>query len=1677
MSTVYDFDRQEESDISKVVPKLKGESNFSQWRLRLYMALRENNKIYVDLLNGDLTEPTPSVLADVSPDVVREVLIHRASNAAFITDNVVPNVRCCNLIFSTLDAIPASHVQSIENAFQCYAMLRAEYESSSWQGNFRRFEVLDNIQYKNNPQDFVRRFKDALFEIHQRESQLSPNMILNFFVKAIHLNPRCQVFIQNLNPDLNDPNFLAKVYSDFIMTEGSNRIANVPSTSYSANATQTSSSNENTTCKNKSRGGGRGRSGDAQKNNKDKDKEKKKRPEREEDAIWCKVHNTLGNHYTRNCPLLKGTSASNAVYQPSPNQPPQSWHPYPQVTVPQPGQIIGQVDNQGRVIAIQPQPPRSQVNAIYTPHPRSLPAIEPGNAQSAAPAPRSSAPSGDPLLRYEKDSLFCSALFNDTLSSFFVSPEGLAADTGDDTAKWMIDSGTSTHMTPHRSVFVNFRQCVLPVRTATGEVFYTEGYGDVILQLLDQHKTGSLPPLTLKKVWLAPELKSNLISMSALDSDDIATWTKNGYMTFLHQDSTLGGPESVVGNATREGEHYWLNCYGVDKVDSMLRCNLVTGSQSSVFAVKKTTPISVDLAHRRACHAGEDRVRKMETHGDGIALKPGTGVTFPCTPCIKGKGHALPFGKVRSIRSRPGELLHLDVWGPISIASHGGEHYFVTFTNDATRYTWLFLLKSRAEVTEKFISLESYLRTQFNYVVKRVHGDDAPEHKPLDRYLKSRGVVWDPTPPYTQQLNGVSEIKNRHLVEPLVAIMSEYQLPKYLWGYLLGGVTYTMNRLYASRIGMSPYEALYGKKPDLSNLRALGCQCWHLIPNEKRATKLDPHMDEARFIAYDEGDSYVLYNIRTKKIVRSRHVIFNENPAPKDLPDPAYDLNIADMGSRPEGQPSLHGHVPIDFLNDLDHHGMPRTQLDDADSANQGPVRTHIPTIPVRFGTPPPPTVEDTDDTHLFAPASPPLRASDPAVLRENPTFPTAKHHLSGIDRFGRTSLARGQDDSYPTMPHPPATEAAAPAHPRVSPQTPTEVPQQDHFFSDPAPADSPDPPPADSVDPGDPPTLRRSTRLKKPSQAYLDSVASRSFFDSNVLQLLTSSPDILLNLFSAVTAKGTSYAPSKLKPTDIGFEPNNWKEAMNFFSSKILLITNCVEKDKWLVAAHKELARHNLNGTWRLLPRTKAKGRKPLTLRWVFKIKHDGTYKARLVARGFRQIKDQDFHEVYAVVAKPMSFKLFVAIAASKGWPIHHVDITTAFLYAELKEPIEIKLPEGQQEEHPGFIGLLEKTIYGLKQSPREWYHLLHDVLISMGFVRTQSDHSVFIRKEDDLYVMVYVDDLLVLFPSEDTIRTFRTAISRHFDISDKGALERYLAINVHYGRHGEILLSQSDYVDHILTRFGLENCNPVATPMDERTVLTPFDDGTATKAQVKEYQTKVGTLIWLMISTRPDLSFVTIKLARHARNPGEAHFLALKRVFRYLAGTKNLTLTFFPASTTAATASSGANTHTADPALCGYCDADWAGPHSEKGLSTSGFVFMMAGGPISWTSKKQPCVALSTTESEYIAEALAVQEALWLTQLLLEIGIEGFLKKPIPIYADNNGAIALASNPEFHAATKHIAIRFHRLRDEVAAGSVRFVKIPTAQMAADGLTKPLAKIMFRRWISQIGLHDNVGG
>ncbi|KAJ5519686.1 hypothetical protein N7463_000139 [Penicillium fimorum] len=243
----FNYDRRNESDIDKTVPKLKCESNWAIWEHRLYMALKENNKAYIRVIQEENTRPVRPDYLDVSEDVIRELAVIKAGgNEGLVSETVIKemkkerqyantrlraewqkeldkwdlcNTRVCNLIVSTLDPIPASHVGKLDNAREIYRALFTEYAKPSWQTNFKRFETLCNLQYKgNNPQEFLRRFKEELFEISQKGSKLDPNTQLNFFIRAIQNNPRCEVFIHSLKLDLTTTNFMTEVYHEFILT-------------------------------------------------------------------------------------------------------------------------------------------------------------------------------------------------------------------------------------------------------------------------------------------------------------------------------------------------------------------------------------------------------------------------------------------------------------------------------------------------------------------------------------------------------------------------------------------------------------------------------------------------------------------------------------------------------------------------------------------------------------------------------------------------------------------------------------------------------------------------------------------------------------------------------------------------------------------------------------------------------------------------------------------------------------------------------------------------------------------------------------------------------------------------------------------------------------------------------------------------------------------------------------------------------------------------------------------------------------------------------------------------------------------------------------------------------------------------------------------------------------------
>jgi hypothetical protein len=252
---------------------------------------------------------------------------------------------------------------------------------------------------------------------------------------------------------------------------------------------------------------------------------------------------------------------------------------------------------------------------------------------------------------------------------------------------------------------------------------------------------------------------------------------------------------------------------------------------------------------------------------------------------------------------------------------------------------------------------------------------------------------------------------------------------------------------------------------------------------------------------------------------------------------------------------------------------------------------------------------------------------------------------------------------------------------------------------------------------------------------------------------------------------------------------------------------------------------------------------------------------------------------------------------------------------------------------------------------------------------------------------------------------------------------------------------------------------CKPNAIPMETSATTTleqPNDQYQAEPELIKWYQSAVGSLMYAMLGTRPDIAFAISVVSRYTSNPTTQHQTAVKRVFRYLRGSVNLRLTFRGDLTF----------------LAGYTDADWAGDRNTR-RSTSGYIFNVGSGAISWSSKRQPTVALSTCEAEYIGQTHAAKEAIWLKALIDQLNPENASPMATIIYGDNQGAIALAKNPQFHARTKHIDLQHHFIREKINEGKIELKYVPTAEQVADGLTKPLCKDKFLAFRHALGLEE----
>ncbi|CAL1372799.1 unnamed protein product [Linum trigynum] len=493
-----------------------------------------------------------------------------------------------------------------------------------------------------------------------------------------------------------------------------------------------------------------------------------------------------------------------------------------------------------------------------------------------------------------------------------------------------------------------------------------------------------------------------------------------------------------------------------------------------------------------------------------------------------------------------------------------------------------------------------------------------------------------------------------------------------------------------------------------------------------------------------------------------------------------------------------------------------------------------------------------------------------------------------------------------------------------------------------------------------------------------------------------------------------------------------------------------------WREAMKAEIRALEANRTWSLVyapPNVHL-----IDSRWVFRIKYrpDGTierFKARLVAKGYTQVEGLDYHETFAPVAKLVTVRCLLAVAVSRGWFIHQLDVNNAFLHGDLQEEVYMKVPPGFAEPGDTRVCRLHKSIYGLKQASRNWYQKFTAALCELGFRSSPADHSLFVFRRGEIFVvaLIYVDDVILAGTDMNFINHVKKFLDHRFSIKDLGPLRYFLGLEVARSPQG-LVVSQRKYVLDILEEAGVLGSRPSTFPVEQNHQLTKpsseiLVDGSA-------YRRLVGRLLYLTVS-RPDITYGVNILSRFVHAPTQAHMDAAMRILRYLKLSPGQGL-YFPAAN--------------DLHLHAYCDADWGGCQSTR-RSTSGFCIFLGTTPISWRTKQQKVVARSSAEAEYRAMASTVSEIVWLRWLLSELGVTQSCATPLR--CDNQAALHIASNPVFHERTKHVEMDCYFVRERVTSGVISPVKVSSELQIADLFTKGLGSDRFRFLLSKLNVRD----
>ena len=563
---------------------------------------------------------------------------------------------------------------------------------------------------------------------------------------------------------------------------------------------------------------------------------------------------------------------------------------------------------------------------------------------------------------------------------------------------------------------------------------------------------------------------------------------------------------------------------------------------------------------------------------------------------------------------------------------------------------------------------------------------------------------------------------------------------------------------------------------------------------------------------------------------------------------------------------------------------------------------------------------------------------------------------------------------------------------------------------------------------------LRRSTRIRKPSHW----INTRVYFNA----------EAVAHPISAVCSLAQYPEDHQVFISELDQEyiPRTYEEAM--------------QHKEWRESVGDEMGAMIKNDTW--FETELPKGKKAVTSRLLYTIKYGANgkperKKTRLVARGYTQVYGEDYLDTFAPVAKLHTIRILLSLAVNLEWDLWQMDVKNAFLQGELEDEVYMRPPPGLENMvKPGNVLRLKKAIYGLKQSPRAWYHKLSTTLNGRGFVKSEADHTLFTltSQQGIIVILIYVDDIIITGSDKEGIISTKAFLKASFDIKDLGELKYFLGIEMCRSKEG-LFLSQRKYTLDLLNEAGDLGGRAAKTPLEEGyKVMREGEIEDKSYEDVNHYRRMVGKLIYLTI-TRPDVCFAVNQVSQHMQAPKVHHWNMVERILRYLREAPGQGVWM------------GCNRSTE---IVGYCDADWAGDRVDR-RSTTGYCTFIGGNLVTWKSKKQKVVSCSSAEAEYRAMRKLTSELIWIKGLLKDLGIE--VTTPITMHCDNQAAIHIASNSVFHERTKHIEVDCHKVRQAVEQKIILPCYTRSEDQLADIFTKAASTKVCEFIHPKLGLTD----